>query len=95
MPPHRGKLALFFNVAGSVPFNLRFPELRVCLWQDEIPAIIMPTPEASVHENACAVFAHNDIGMTRQAWVVQPISETSAEQKLPHHNLRSGVLSSY
>ena len=95
MPSHSGKLVLLLNVAGPVAFNLRFPELRVCLWQHVVSAPLVSMPEASVDEDARAVFAHYDIRMTGQTRMVQPIAEATAEQEFPDRDLRFGVFSPY
>ena len=52
-------------------------------------------PEASVDEDACAVFAHYDIRMTGQARMVQPIAEATAEQEFSDRDFRFGVFSPY
>ena len=95
MPSHSGKLVLLLNVAGPVAFNLRFPELRVRLWQHVVSAPLVSMPEASVDEDARAVFAHYDIRMTGQTRMVQPIAEATAEQEFSDRDFRFGVFSPY
>lgn len=79
MPSHRGKFALVFYVSITVAFNLRFPESGVALWNYIILASFVSMPEATVHEDACPIFAKHDVRMTGEAWMVQPIAKPSAE----------------
>lgn len=55
----------------------------------------MAVPEAAVDEDDGPVFAQYEVGMSRQARMIQPIPEASAEQELPHQHLRAGGLALY
>ena len=55
----------------------------------------MSVPETSVHKNDCLIFSQNDIGMTWQSWMMQPITKSETEQELPYQHLRFGVLAFY
>ena len=79
MSAHCGKLVLLFYVASAVALYLGGPELRVALWDYIVFAALMPMPETTVDENDRAVFEQDNVGMTRQTWVVQSITEPSAE----------------
>ena len=95
MPAHCGKLVLLIYIASAVTFYLGSPELRVALRYRIVFAAFMPVPEATVDEDDSPVFAQDNVRMTRQTWVVQPIAEPSAEQESPHQQLRLGVLPPY
>ena len=95
MPAHCGKLVLLFFVTSAVTFYHGSPKLRVAFWNHIVFAAFMPRPKATVDENDCAVFAQDDVGMTRQTWVAQSITEPSAEQESPHLYLGFGVHPSY
>ena len=95
MSAHCGKLVLLFFITSAVTFYLGSPKLRVAFWYHIVFAAFMSMPKATVDENDRAVFAQDNVGMTRQTRVVQPIAIPSAEQELPHRNLRLGALSSY
>ena len=55
----------------------------------------MPMPETPVDKDDRAIPPQNNVGPSGQPWMIQPIAEPSAEQELPHRNLRLGALSSY
>ena len=95
MPAHCGELVLLVLLTGAVALYLGSPELRVALRYRIVFAAFMPVPEATVDEDDSPVFAQDNVRMTRQTWVVQPIAEPSAEQELPYQYLRLGVLPSY
>ena len=95
MSAHCGKLVLLFFITSAVSFYLGSPKLRVAFWYHIVFAAFMSMPKATVDENDRAVFAQDNVGMTRQTWVVQSITEPSAEQESPHLYLGFGVLPSY
>ena len=95
MPAHCGKFVLLFFVTSAVTFYLGCPELRVALWNHIVFAAFMSMPKATIDENDSAVFAQDNVGMTWQTWVVEPIAKPSAEQESPHQYLRFSVLPSY
>ena len=52
-------------------------------------------PETAIDGDTCAILAENNVGMTGQARVVQPVTEPAAEQIFPHQQLRFGALTPY
>lgn len=44
-------------------------------------------PKATVHEDAGPVFPQHDVGMPRQPWTVQSVTETMRPQILAHNHL--------
>jgi hypothetical protein len=48
----------------------------------------MSMPEATIDKHASAVFAQHNIGMSRQPWIVQPVSESLTPQVFAHKNFR-------
>ena len=95
VPSHSCKLFALFKVAGFVAFYLCLPEFGVGLWHDEAVAVLMSMPEAAVDEDDCPVFAHDDVGMSRQARMVQAIAESMTEEIAAHNHLRLGVPAMY
>lgn len=94
MPSHFGELLHFLLVALLVSLNLPFPKILVCLGQVVVLAVFVAMPEASVYENDRAVFQHHYVGMSGQAGVVQAVTKSPAEEKMPynHFRLRSPAL---
>lgn len=95
VPAHSGESALLLLVTRLVALYLGLPEPSVCLWDDEVSATVMPMPETAIDEDTCAILAENNVGMTGQARVVQSVTEPTAEQILPHQQLRLGALTPY
>lgn len=52
----------------------------------------MTMPEATIHEDARMVFAQYDVWVSRQAWMVEPVSESVRPQVFPDKDFRLGVL---
>ena len=92
MPAHGSQFMLHPFISRPVALNFSMPERHVRLRHHEIPAALMPMPEAAVHEDHRAILAKHDVGPARQPTVVQPVAEAPAEQKPPHQHLRFGVL---
>lgn len=95
MPSHRCKLVLFSQVTSLIALYLCFPKICVSLWQHIILAVLVPMPKTTVYKDYRTILTQHNIWMTRQTRVVQPIAKPSAEQVLPHQNLRLGTLTSY
>ena len=95
MPSHWCKSLLFSQVTSLIAFYLCIPKICVSLWQHVILAVLVPMPETTVDKDYRTILAQHNIWMTRQTRVVQPIAKPSAEQVLPHQNLRLGTLTSY
>ena len=51
----------------------------------------MSVPEASVDEDACGVFPHDDVGMARKPGIVEPESESVGKEVSADNQLRFGV----
>lgn len=45
---------------------------------------VVTMPKATIHEDARAVFAQHDVGVTWQAVEVQPVAETESPKVFPH-----------
>jgi len=95
VPAHDGEQALLLNVAPLVALNLVPPIVSVSLGQTECGAALVPVPEAAVDENHRAVLPQHQVGMPRQAWMVEPVAEAAAEQEAAHNQLGLGVLAVY
>ena len=91
MPPHLGKSGFLLVVALFVPCDFLLPEFSVGLGHGEILASFVPMPEATVDENACAVFPHHDIRMPRQTPMVEPIPEPSCKEIFPDDEFGFGI----
>lgn len=55
----------------------------------------MTVPEASVYEDDGPVLAEDEVGMTGQTRMIEPIAKAAAEQELPDQQLWFGVLAPY
>ena len=95
VPSHGGQLLLHPFVALPVAVYLGCPEVNVALWHLEILAPFMSMPEAAVHKNARAILAQHYIWMSRQARMIQPVSESARKQILPDYHLRLCVCRMY
>ena len=95
VPSHFGKPFLFLSVTLAVAFYLSMPEVGVGLGQSVVLATLMSMPEAAVDKHHCAILAHYNVGTTGQAGMVQPIAKSSAEQVVPHYQLRLCILAVY
>ena len=91
MPPHIGKCQLGRMVSLLVPADFLLPKFNIRLWHLEKLAIVMSMPETTIDEDACTIFSHHQIGMTRQALVRQTISEATREEVFSHYHLRTSV----
>ena len=83
VPPHLCQFAVFFLVALLVAPYLILPKLHMGLRHAEVLAVVT-MPKATIHEDARAVFAQHDVGVTWQAVEVQPVAETESPKVFPH-----------
>ena len=74
-PSHECQFVAYFVVSLLVTLDLVHPKLGVGLWHSVILASFMSMPETSVDEDASAVLAQDDVGLTRQPLVVEAVSE--------------------
>lgn len=88
VPSHVGQFRLLFFVALLVPLYFLFPKILVRLGQVAVFAPLVAVPEATVDEDDRSVFEHHYVGMSGQAGVVQAVTESPAEEKMPHNHLR-------
>ena len=95
MPSHGGEFVAFFCIPGPVALYFCLPEVHVAFGEDTISATIMAVPEASVYEDDGPVLAEDEVGMTWQTWMIEPIAKATAEQELPDQQLWFGVLAPY
>lgn len=87
VPAEEAELDALLHVALAVALNLGSPEGGVCLGEDEVRAIFVAVPEASVDEDDCPVFSQYDVGRAGQMLDVHPIAETAGEEVAAHHHL--------
>jgi hypothetical protein len=68
-------------LVGLIPFpvakNLLGPEICIGFGHPKEPAILMPMPKATIHKDAGAVFSHDNVGMSWQPLMAEPVSESS------------------
>lgn len=69
LTPH---LLVSLLVAGY----LRYPEIHIGLGDGIVFTPFMAVPETTVDEDDCTVLWENDIGGTRQAFIIHPIAES-------------------
>ena len=87
VPAEEAELDALPYVALAVALYLGLPEGGVCLGEDEVRAIFVSVPEASVDEDDCPIFLQYDVGCAGQALDVHPIAETAGEEVAAHHHL--------
>lgn len=87
MPAEEAELDTLLHVALAVALNLGLPEGGVGLGEDEVGAIFVAVPKASVDEDDGLVFAKHDVGCAGQAFDVHPIAESAREEVAAHHHL--------
>ena len=92
VPAHACQFVLLFLVAGLVAFYFRLPKVGAALGHHEIPTTLMAMPETAVDKEDRSILSHHDVRMPRQAWMVQPVSESMGKQIAPHQEFRLGVL---
>ena len=95
VPAHFSQFVHYLKIPLLIAQNLILPELGIRFRHDVVFAAFMSVPEASVHEDAGAVFAQHDVRFSWQAWMVEPVSETLRPQKFPDKNLRLGIPAPY
>ena len=91
VPAETGEGLIVAVVALAVALYLRAPEVDVGLGEAEVPAAFVAVPEAAVDEDTGAVLAQDDVGMARQARMVEPVAETAGVQPAPDGHLGLGV----
>src|SRR5581483_1770393 len=91
-PAECGQCPSLFQVPLTVALDLVAPEVRVGARKLEIPASLVPMPEAAVHENHRVVLLDDNIGTTWQTSVVQAKPEPSSKKGLAHQDFRLRVL---
>lgn len=67
------------------------PPFCACLGYSGILAILMPMPEAAMHEDDGLVFGQDDVGFAGQGFVMQFIPEALSMEISAHEHLRLGV----
>lgn len=77
VPAHTCQLLLLFPVALFVAAYLFPPKFRICLWQLKVFASVVAVPKTTVDKDARAVFPQHQIGMPREARVVETVAETT------------------
>ena len=95
VPSHFCQAHLLFTVALLVACYLGLPKVRARLGQTKQVAALMPMPETSVYEDNRAELPQHNVWMSRQARMVEPVSESHTEEELAYQYLRLGVLAPY
>lgn len=91
VPAHAGELLLLLAVALTVASDLLLPEVGVGLWHLEELAVLVAMPEATVDEDASAVFAQHNVWMSRKTFVVEPVAKAMMPEVFPYHYLRLSI----
>lgn len=92
VPAHFCQFVHYLKIPLLIAQNLILPELGVRFRHNVVFASFVSVPEASVHEDAGAVFAQHDVRFSWQAWMVEPVSESVRPQVFPDKDFRLGVL---
>ena len=91
MPAHCGEAALLSGVALAVACDFALPEVAACGGHAEVATPLVSVPEATVDKNHRSVSAQHDVGVARQAWVIEAVSVPPGEEILAHNNLGLGA----
>lgn len=92
VPAHFSQFVHYLKIPLLIAQNLILPELGIGFRHDVVFASFMSVPEASVHEDAGAVFAQHDVRFSWQPWMVESVSESVRPQEFPDKDFRLGVL---
>ena len=103
VPPHPFQLRTHLGVALGVAAYLLHPKGGVCLGYLAAPGTfgqfvtlskvhMMSVPEASVDEDAGAVFPQHDVGLSGQTGAVDAIAESPAPQPFAHNHFGPCIL---
>ena len=92
MPSFVTKLDTPVQIPLPIAFNLCFPELRVGFGKYIIFTTFMSVPEASVHEDAGAVFPQYNVGRAGQFLHIDTETIAVCKKEFPHNHFRLGVL---
>ncbi len=106
VPPHSSQFLFLFLVPFFVPSDLRHPEVPVGLGDLTTGRVLdgqwfmvrsqhypMSMPEASVNKDTGPVFPQDQVGVSRQPFVVQSVSESPFPQPTAHNHLGLRILS--
>ena len=85
MPSHGCERFLVGLISFPVACDLPCPEISIGFRHPEIPASFVSMPKASIHKDACTIFAHDEVGMSGQSSVIKPVSESPGKKK-PSNN---------
>ena len=78
-----------FFVASCISTAFYLPEFSPSFRNDAAPPALVTVPEAAMHENNCAVFRQNNIGLTWQVSSVKAVSvpKSVKDRANPHFGL--------
>src|SRR5712671_1446065 len=87
-PSRSFEFAPYGGIPRDVASELLRPKLYACLRVRGLSASGVPMPKTSVHEDNGPEPRKDEIRLPRQAFAVQPESETERVGDLAHHDLR-------
>ena len=86
------QLSTAFSVLGLVAVDLVQPPLGAGLGNNKVSAPLMAMPEATVNEDHRVVLFQDDVRLSRQVLIMQPVTETVGVKKPAHEHFRFRVL---
>ena len=95
VPAHFSQFVHYLKIPFLIALDFIQPEPGIRFRHNVVFASFMSVPEASVHEDAGAVFTQHDVWFSWQAWMVEPVSESMRPQEFPDKDFRLGVLAPY
>lgn len=75
---------LMSGIAFTVALDFVFPPGTSRFWQAEVATMLVPMPEATVHENHRAVFGQDDVRPAGQRFVFRPVHREAVAQAMEH-----------
>lgn len=84
-----------YKVTFMVSCDLSYPELRACLWDDELAAAFVSVPETPVHEDAGPVLGQDYVRRARQGAHTFTETVSATPQLTPCRLFRTGVFRMY
>ena len=93
-PSHVQERSHASGVSLDVCGELRFPEFRTGRWSGGKSTILMPMPEATMHENNRMVLCEDEIWFARKLRTMKPVSQPCGMQRASQQQLGLCVLAS-
>src|SRR5690606_13424964 len=81
-----------FHIACLVAREFRSPPFCAGLREAKVATSLVAVPKAAVNENHSALSGENQIGISRQPPVMEPVAESGCPERAAHNQFRQCVL---